>query len=136
PRGRAGVRRGHRRHAVHARRLPGGGGGPGAAAGARRSGRQGRAPRVLPGRPRLGRARPPPGRVRGRRAGAGSGAGGPMSPALGRKVLAALLTPQVLVAALAFVGSLVLFLSTRPPAVPPPSTVDIAAEDDRLVAAD
>ena len=59
-----------------------------------------------------------------------------MSPALGRKVLAALLTPQVLVAALAFVGSLVLFLSTRPPAVPPPPTVDIAAEDDRLVAAD
>ncbi len=59
-----------------------------------------------------------------------------MSPALGRKLLAALLTPQVLVAGLAFVGALVVFLSTRPPTVPPPPSVDIASDDDTLVAAD
>lgn len=59
-----------------------------------------------------------------------------MSAGLRRKLLAALLTPHVLVAALACCGALALFLSTRPPASPPAPTVDVAGADDGLVAAD
>lgn len=59
-----------------------------------------------------------------------------MRPALGRKLVAAALTPHVMVAALACATALVLFVTTRPPQVPPPPTVELANPDERLLASD
>ena len=59
-----------------------------------------------------------------------------MRPELGRKLLAAALTPHVLAAALAFASALVVFLSTRPPELPPPPTVEVTGGADGTVPAD
>src|SRR5690606_32976243 len=133
---RQGVRRGHRGRAVHARRLPLRRGGAGAAAGAGRRGRPRRARRGRARRPRLRGAAAAPGRVDSRPAGATGRAGAQVRPELGRKLLAAALTPHVLAAALAFASALVVFLSTRPPELPPPPTVEVTGGADGTVPAD
>jgi hypothetical protein len=59
-----------------------------------------------------------------------------VSPALAKKLVAALLTPHVLTALLAFGAAVVLFFSTRPPTIPPPPTVEIAGGDEGFVETD
>lgn len=59
-----------------------------------------------------------------------------MTPALFRKLAAAVLTPQVLVALLLLVASVALFVGVRSSPPPAPPTVELDNAEDSLVAAD